>query len=187
MIAAAPIQAGPAIHGAVYGGMLVNRNHDSRTPSMTSYTTKRNTKRVCQLGQPLFSWTTRVSRPRSGGWMVTARWPTRVSREVADQVLDNGTPWVGEAFVVKEWYLTAYEPIRDGGDQIIGMVLCVRIWNARSRTIPATLPFVTSSSRCSRCWWVLRLLSIWPGGCPSPSTASWRHQTACNEARSPGR
>jgi len=46
---------------------------------------------------------------------------TRVSKQVADCVLDNAKPWIGEAFVVKEPYLAAYEPIRDGGGEIVGM------------------------------------------------------------------
>jgi len=47
---------------------------------------------------------------------------TRVSREVYEQVLGKGLPWIQRAFVVDEWYITAYEPIRDVQDKIIGML-----------------------------------------------------------------
>jgi len=47
---------------------------------------------------------------------------TRVSQEVAEQVLDNGRPWIGRAFVVSGWYLTAYKPILDLRGDIVGML-----------------------------------------------------------------
>lgn len=47
---------------------------------------------------------------------------TRASREVYEQVLGKGMPWIHRAFVVDEWYITAYEPIRDVQDKIIGML-----------------------------------------------------------------
>lgn len=47
---------------------------------------------------------------------------TRASREVYEQVLGKGLPWIHRAFVVDEWYITAYEPIRDIQDKIIGML-----------------------------------------------------------------
>ncbi len=45
-----------------------------------------------------------------------------MSREVAERVLDNGRPWVDRAFVVRDWYLTAYDPIRDLKGEVIGML-----------------------------------------------------------------
>ncbi len=47
---------------------------------------------------------------------------TRVSREVNDCVLEDGKPWIGRAFVVNDWYITAYEPIRDINNNVIGML-----------------------------------------------------------------
>ena len=47
---------------------------------------------------------------------------TRVSAEVAEEVLDRGEVWAAPAFVVNDWYITAYEPIRDPDGQIIGIL-----------------------------------------------------------------
>jgi two-component system NtrC family sensor kinase len=47
---------------------------------------------------------------------------TRVSEEVYEQVVVHGIPWIGRAFVVNAWYRTAYEPIRDVNNDIIGML-----------------------------------------------------------------
>ena len=47
---------------------------------------------------------------------------TRVSREVAEQVLERGEPWTGRAYVVDTWYLSQYDPIRNPNGEIIGML-----------------------------------------------------------------
>ncbi|MBI4811072.1 MAG: cache domain-containing protein [Ignavibacteriales bacterium] len=47
---------------------------------------------------------------------------TLVSEEVYDEVLNRGRRYVGEAFVVNAWYLSAYEPIRDINNDIIGIL-----------------------------------------------------------------
>jgi len=47
---------------------------------------------------------------------------TRVSSEVYDQVLGKGMMWKGPAFVVDSWYISAYEPLRNLNDEIVGML-----------------------------------------------------------------
>ena len=47
---------------------------------------------------------------------------TRLSAPVADQVLGKGKTWIGEAFVVNDWYITAYEPIRDPTGRVVGVL-----------------------------------------------------------------
>jgi two-component system NtrC family sensor kinase len=47
---------------------------------------------------------------------------TRVSAPVADAVLDRGGAWSGRAFVVNDWYVTAYDPIRDTSGAIVGIL-----------------------------------------------------------------
>jgi len=47
---------------------------------------------------------------------------TRVSREVKEAVLDRGETYVGRAFVVTAWYITAYRPIKDIAGRTIGIL-----------------------------------------------------------------
>lgn len=64
-------------------------------------------------------------------WRVTTNVPyedgetraigTRVSREVAQQVLSDGERFIGEANVIGTNYLSVYEPIRNHQDEIIGI------------------------------------------------------------------
>jgi len=47
---------------------------------------------------------------------------TRVSNDVRTQVLDTGKVWIDRAFVVNDWYISAYEPILDMDNQRVGML-----------------------------------------------------------------
>ena len=47
---------------------------------------------------------------------------TRVSREVKEHVLGQGKRWTDRAFVVSDWYITAYEPIEDIFGERVGML-----------------------------------------------------------------
>jgi signal transduction histidine kinase len=47
---------------------------------------------------------------------------TRVSDEVYHEVVENGNRWLDRAFVVTDWYKTAYEPIRNIDGTIIGIL-----------------------------------------------------------------
>lgn len=47
---------------------------------------------------------------------------TRVSGQVYERVLKQGKSWIDRAFVVTDWYLTAYEPIKNINGNIIGML-----------------------------------------------------------------
>lgn len=47
---------------------------------------------------------------------------TRVSAAVRSAVLGEGRVWLDSAFVVNDWYISAYEPISDSTGQRIGML-----------------------------------------------------------------
>lgn len=47
---------------------------------------------------------------------------TRVSDEVRTQVLGHGEKWIDRAFVVNDWYISAYQPIIDVNGERVGML-----------------------------------------------------------------
>jgi two-component system NtrC family sensor kinase len=47
---------------------------------------------------------------------------TRVSNEVVRAVLDEGRTWIDRAFVVNDWYISAYEPIVDINGKRVGIL-----------------------------------------------------------------
>jgi len=59
---------------------------------------------------------------------------TTLSKEVYDRVIKEGKDWVGRAFVVNEWYITAYTPIYNIDRKPIG-ILYTGILEAKYRDI----------------------------------------------------
>lgn len=47
---------------------------------------------------------------------------TRVSLAVRDKVLGEGKVWLDRAFVVNDWYVSGYEPLRDSFGKRVGML-----------------------------------------------------------------
>lgn len=121
MMGAVPIVKNAQILGVVYGGILLNRNLEliDRIKD-TLY------KNEMYENEPIgtatiFLYDARVT--------TTVKLPngnralgTRVSKEVADRVLEQNGPWRGRAFVINKWHLTAYDPICDVESNIIGML-----------------------------------------------------------------
>ncbi len=121
MVCAAPVRKGGAIIGLVYGGILVNRNYEFVDRIHDVIYKNEEYKGAPKGTATIFLHDTRIAttvREANGNRALG----TRASKEVADAVLDNGRSWFGDAFVVNDWYLTAYDPIRDGGGKIIGML-----------------------------------------------------------------
>lgn len=121
MISAVPITHGMQVIGTLYGGILLNRNTDIIEKIMNSVY-KDETYEGVQLGTAtIFLMDARIATSvtlENGNRALG----TRVSKEVADRVLDNDQPWLGRAFVVHDWYLSAYDPIHDLDGQTIGML-----------------------------------------------------------------
>lgn len=121
MMSAVPVMQGGRVLGILYGGVLLNRNADI-VDRISDVVYRGDTYEGAPRGTvTIFLHDSRVAttvRNASGN----RAYGSRVSKEVADRVLDNGSEWVDRAFVVKDWYLTAYEPIRNCEGEIVGML-----------------------------------------------------------------
>ncbi|MFH1007007.1 MAG: cache domain-containing protein [Candidatus Latescibacterota bacterium] len=112
--------------GALYGGNLLNREcsiRSSNTVDQVKDIVYRDEKyKGKDMGTAtIFQGDLRIStnvRKLDG----TRAIGTRVSSEVFDQVLGKGLSWIDRAFVVNDWYITAYEPIRNVRGEVIGML-----------------------------------------------------------------
>jgi two-component system NtrC family sensor kinase len=122
LVAAAPVldEGGKAI-GALYAGLLLNRNH-GLVDKIRSIVFENKTYQGQPLGTvTIFQWDCRVATNvilANGNRAIG----TRVSEEVYDKVLENGLNWYDRAFVVKDWYLSAYDPIHDIHGKVVGIL-----------------------------------------------------------------
>ncbi|MCB2093152.1 MAG: cache domain-containing protein [Rhodobacteraceae bacterium] len=113
--------AAPAPGGVLVGGMLLNRNlgfidqiNDLVYPA-ASLTEGSIGTATLFLEDVRISTNVRLFEDvRALG--------TRVSAAVRSRVLDEGRVWLDRAFVVNDWYVSAYEPIVDSFGQRVGML-----------------------------------------------------------------
>ena len=107
--------------GVLYAGKLINRNYEivDKVKNTVYQAVKYKGKDIGTA--TIFQGDLRISTNvmRQDG---TRAIGTRVSGQVYDQVLVRGLPWIGRAFVVNNWYISAYEPIRDIRDRIVGIL-----------------------------------------------------------------
>lgn len=120
--AAAPILGNEGqLLGVLYGGNLLNRNY--KIVDKVKETVYQGVKyRGKDIGTAtIFQGDLRISTNvmREDG---TRAIGTRVSQEVYEQVLVKGLPWIDRAFVVNNWYISAYEPVRGIQGEIIGIL-----------------------------------------------------------------
>jgi len=107
--------------GVLYGGILVNRDFKivDRVKELV-YKDKKYKGR--EIGTAtIFQHDLRIStnvRNEKGDRAIG----TRVSKEVNEAVLERGEAWIDRAFVVNDWYITAYEPIKNIDKKIIGIL-----------------------------------------------------------------
>jgi len=109
------------ILGALYGGILINRNYEI-VDRVKELVYKGERYKGVEIGTAtIFQKDLRIStnvRNRNGERAVG----TRVSRQVREAVLVGGQSWIDRAFVVNDWYITAYEPLRNPEGSIIGIL-----------------------------------------------------------------
>ncbi|MBN1806091.1 MAG: cache domain-containing protein [Sedimentisphaerales bacterium] len=105
----------------LYGGRLLNRNYDivDRVKKIVYREAKYKGRDTGTA--TIFQGDLRISTNvcKEDG---TRAIGTRVSEEVHEQVVVKGLPWIDRAFVVTDWFKTAYEPIRNINGDIIGML-----------------------------------------------------------------
>lgn len=107
--------------GVLYGGKLLNRDY-SIVDRIKDTVYKGEQYKGRDMGTAtIFQWDLRISTnvKKPNGLRALG---TRVSEEVNDTVLENGKDWVGRAFVVNDWYITAYDPIKNIRGEVIGML-----------------------------------------------------------------
>ncbi len=107
--------------GLIYGGDLLNRKYDI-VDKIKDIVYRGEQYEGKDIGtSTIFQGELRVSTnviAKDGNRAVG----TRVSSEVSEQVLISGRKWIDRAFVVNDWYITAYEPINDISDKPIGIL-----------------------------------------------------------------
>jgi len=107
--------------GILYGGLLLNRNYD--LVDKIKQTVFQN---VVYKGKDIgtatiFQDDVRISTNvlNTNGARAVG---TRIAEDVYNQVVIQGEPWTGRAYVVNDWYITAYEPIRNVSGDVIGIL-----------------------------------------------------------------
>ena len=107
--------------GIVYGGILLNKNY--AVVDQIKQTVFQGLKYKGQdIGTAtIFQDDIRISTnvANANGSRAIG---TRVMEPVYDQVILKGEPYIGRAFVVNNWYITAYAPIEDFEHQRIGII-----------------------------------------------------------------
>lgn len=120
--AAAPvIDESGIIIGVLYGGILLNQNNEI-VDRVKEIVYKGEKYKGIEIGTAtIFQYDLRISTnvKRANGERAIG---TRVSKEVYQAVLKEGKSWIHRAFVVNDWYITAYEPIKNIDGDIIGIL-----------------------------------------------------------------
>jgi two-component system NtrC family sensor kinase len=121
LAAAIPVFESGDLLGVIYGGVLLNR-------SQKIVDTVRDTifQNEIYRGRSIGTATIFFNDLRISTNVLTPDGKraigTRVSKEVKECVLTKGKRWTDRAFVVNDWYITAYEPIEDIFGKRVGML-----------------------------------------------------------------
>jgi two-component system NtrC family sensor kinase len=116
-----PLFDGGDLIGVLYGGVLLSRNNEIvdrvRETVFQNEIYEGHSIGTATIFFKDLRISTNVLTP--GGERAIG---TRVSKEVRDRVLIEGNPWKDRAFVVSDWYITAYEPILDIRGERVGIL-----------------------------------------------------------------
>lgn len=107
--------------GVLMGGILLNRNYEL-VHKIKEIVHEKEIYKGKEIGtETIFYKDLRISTnvKNQDGTFATG---TLVSEEVYEQTLEKGERWIGDAFVVNSWYISAYEPIKDIDGNNIGML-----------------------------------------------------------------
>jgi len=107
--------------GILYGGRLINRDY-TIVDKVKEIVFQNEQYKGKDIGTAtIFQGDLRISTNvrTAGGERAVG---TRVAANVYDQVLVKGEAYSDRAFVVNNWYLTAYEPIKDINERVIGIL-----------------------------------------------------------------
>jgi two-component system, NtrC family, sensor kinase len=105
----------------LYGGDLLNHRYEI-VDSIKQQVFRDETYKDKEIGTvTIFLGDLRISTnvKREDGLRAVG---TQLSSSVCDAVLERGETWDAPAFVVNDWYITAYEPIHDPAGRIIGVL-----------------------------------------------------------------
>ncbi len=122
IIGAAPIlDENENVIGVVYAGKLINNNFEivdriKNTVFMSEQYKGKDigTSTIFMRDLRVSTNVTNIDGSRAIG--------TLISKEVYDAVLEKGQTWLARAFVVKDWYITAYRPIKNFAGETIGVL-----------------------------------------------------------------
>ena len=122
LVSASPVfDSSQNLIGILYGGLLLNRNYD--LVDKVKQTVFQN---VVYKGKDIgtatiFQDDVRISTNvlNSDGARAVG---TRIAEDVYNKVVVEGEPWTGRAYVVNDWYITAYEPIRNVVGDVVGIL-----------------------------------------------------------------
>lgn len=119
--ASTPVVHNGKIIGIIYGAKIINNSFDL-VDKFRSLLFKDEKIGNADLGTTtIFIEDIRVStnvRQADGSRAVG----TQISEEVFQEVYEKGKIWLDKAFVVNNWYLSAYGPIKDINNKIIGIM-----------------------------------------------------------------
>jgi two-component system NtrC family sensor kinase len=115
------VDAKGKVLGVLVGAILLNRNYEivDRVKNIVFRDAKYRGKEIGTATLFLGEWRISTNVIDKEGHRAVG---TRAMKEVQEQVLQSGLPWVQRAYVVDDWYITAYEPLRDFERKIVGML-----------------------------------------------------------------